>query len=95
MLISPRPGADRLNIRKVLGGVHATAQNLQGHYDNAFEGLMAYLEWATDSARLLRSQVSDRDLEQLVFTPGTRCCWPAAARSPPRPDPSGERTGAT
>ncbi|WP_062642128.1 PIN domain-containing protein [Streptomyces maremycinicus] len=69
MLISPRPGADRLNIRKVLGGVHTTAQNLQGHYDNAFEGLMAYLEWATDSARLLRSQVSERDLEQLVFTP--------------------------
>ncbi|WP_333739900.1 nucleic acid-binding protein [Streptomyces sp. IBSBF 2806] len=69
MLISPRRGADRINIRKVLSGVHTTAQNLQRSYGNAFEGLLAYLEWATESARVLRSQVSDRDLEQLVFTP--------------------------
>ncbi|MER6563447.1 PIN domain-containing protein [Streptomyces sp. NPDC001027] len=68
MLISPRRGADRINIRKVLSDVHTTAQNLQRSYGNAFEGLLTYLEWATEAARMLRSQVSDRDLEQLVFT---------------------------
>ncbi|MEJ8639032.1 PIN domain-containing protein [Streptomyces sp. MS2.AVA.5] len=68
MLITPRPGADRTNIRQVLSGVHTTAMNLQRPYDSAFEGLLAYLEWATESARMLRSQISDRDLDQLVFT---------------------------
>ena len=68
MLITPRPGADRKNIRQVLGGVHTAAMNLQKPYDSAFEGLLAYLEWATESARMLRSQISDRDLDQLVLT---------------------------
>ncbi|MFF8265667.1 PIN domain-containing protein [Streptomyces virginiae] len=69
MLISPRPGADRTNIRQALSGVHITAMNLQQQsYGNAFAGLLAYLEWATESARLLRSQISDRDLDELVFT---------------------------
>lgn len=69
MLITPRPGADRKNIRQVLSGVHVKAMNLQRTYGNAFERLLAYLEWATESARLLRSQISDRDLTQLVITP--------------------------
>ncbi|MCO5996666.1 hypothetical protein [Actinoallomurus rhizosphaericola] len=30
--------------------------------------LLTYLEWATESARMLRPQISDRDLDQLVFT---------------------------
>ncbi|MFH9889331.1 PIN domain-containing protein [Streptomyces luteogriseus] len=68
MLITPRPGADRKNIRQALGGVHTTAMNLQRPYDSAFEGLLTYLEWVTESARMLRSQISDRDLDQLVFT---------------------------
>ncbi|WP_262505737.1 PIN domain-containing protein [Streptomyces sp. TRM68367] len=42
--------------------------NLQRPYGSAFEGLLTYLEWATESARMLRSQISDRDLAQLVFT---------------------------
>ncbi|MEV5235255.1 PIN domain-containing protein [Streptomyces pseudogriseolus] len=68
MLITPRPGADRKNIRQALSGVHTTAMNLQRPYSSAFEGLLTYLEWATESARMLRSQISDRDLDQLVFT---------------------------
>ncbi|WSQ14003.1 hypothetical protein OG604_43160 [Streptomyces sp. NBC_01231] len=68
MLITPRPGADRRNIRQALNSVHNTATNLQRSYGSAFEGLLAYLNWATESARVLRSQVSDRDLDQLVFT---------------------------
>lgn len=69
MLITPRRGVDRKNIRHVLSGVHTTAMNLQRPYGSAFEGLLTYLEWATESARMLRSQVSDRDLDRLVFTP--------------------------
>ncbi|WP_247615814.1 PIN domain-containing protein [Streptomyces sp. MK37H] len=42
--------------------------NLQRPYGSAFEGLLTYLEWATESARMLRSQISGRDLDQLVFT---------------------------
>lgn len=65
MLITPRPGAERKNIRQVLSGVHTTAMNLQRPYLTAFEGLWTYLEWATESARMLRSQISDRDLDVL------------------------------
>ncbi|MFE7564190.1 PIN domain-containing protein [Kitasatospora sp. NPDC057500] len=68
MLITPRPGADRQNIRQILSGVHTSAMNLQRPYGSALEGLLTYLEWATESARMLRSQISDRDLDQLVFT---------------------------
>ncbi|MFB9836703.1 PIN domain-containing protein [Actinoallomurus acaciae] len=68
MLITPRPGAGRKNIRQALNGVHTTAMNLQRPYGSAFEGLLTYLEWATESARTLRPQISDRDLDQLVFT---------------------------
>lgn len=68
MLITPRPGADRNNIRQALNGVHTSATNLQQRSDSAFEGLLRYLEWATDSARMLRSQINERDLNQLVLT---------------------------
>lgn len=68
MLITPRPGADRKNIRQALSGVHTSAMNLQRPYESAFEGLLAYLEWATQAARMLRSQISGRDLDHLVFT---------------------------
>ncbi|MDO0930772.1 hypothetical protein QQY66_03410 [Streptomyces sp. DG2A-72] len=36
---------------------------------SAFESLLRYLEWATDAAGMLRSQISDRDLDSLVLTP--------------------------
>ena len=44
------------------------AENLRGSSRSAFERLLRYLEWATDSARVLRSQISGRDLDHLVFT---------------------------
>jgi hypothetical protein len=68
MLITPRPGADRENIRQALSSVHTSATNLQGSHGNAFSRLLKYLEWATESARMLRPQISDRDLDRLVFT---------------------------
>ncbi|MFI2351001.1 hypothetical protein ACH492_29065 [Streptomyces sp. NPDC019443] len=96
MLITPRPGADRKNIRQALSGVHTTAMNLQRPYGSAFEGLLTYLEWATESARMLRSQISDRDLDQLVFTDRYRAllgsCGTLAGTAQQRPR---ERLGPT
>ncbi|MFJ2007913.1 PIN domain-containing protein [Streptomyces chartreusis] len=69
MLITPRPGADRRNLRNVLRETRVKAENLRGPSGSAFESLLRYLEWATDAARMLRSQISDRDLNHLVLTP--------------------------
>jgi hypothetical protein len=69
MLITPRPGAHHDNIRQVLNGVHTAAKNLPGSSDSAFGGLLKYLQWATESARMLRSQISAKDLDSLIFTP--------------------------
>ncbi|MFG2961605.1 PIN domain-containing protein [Streptomyces sp. NPDC048291] len=68
MLITPRPGADRENIRRVLGEIHSNALNLRLPEANAFKRLLQYLNWATDTAAILRSQVSDKDIDALVFT---------------------------
>jgi hypothetical protein len=68
MLITPRPGADRTNIRNMLRETGMKAANLRGPSSSAFESLLRYLEWATDAARVLHSQISDRDLDHLVFT---------------------------
>ena len=68
MLITPRPGADRKKIRQALSNIHASAESLRRSYASPFEGLLTYLEWATESAQTLRFLISDRDLDQLVFT---------------------------
>ncbi|GAA3636868.1 PIN domain-containing protein [Streptomyces chitinivorans] len=69
MLITPRPGADRDTIRQHLRGVQLNAQNLRGSgYNSAYDRLLRYLEWATDSADRLRHQISNRDIEHLVLT---------------------------
>uniref|UniRef100_UPI003F49138D PIN domain-containing protein n=1 Tax=Streptomyces achromogenes TaxID=67255 RepID=UPI003F49138D len=69
MLITPRPGADRRNIRKVLRDVQFKAMALRGPTaGDAFHRLLKYLQWATEAAELLRAQVSDKDIDRLVFT---------------------------
>jgi hypothetical protein len=69
MLITPRPGAHHNNIRQALNNVHTAAKNLPGSSHNAFASLLKYLQWATESANILRSQISARDLDNLIFTP--------------------------
>lgn len=69
MLITPRPGADRRNIRDALRNAHTAASNLQGAGpETAFSRLMRYLNWATDTAGVLRHQISDNDIDHLVLT---------------------------
>ncbi|MEV8092506.1 PIN domain-containing protein [Streptomyces nigra] len=69
MLLTPFPGAHHDNIRQVLTGVHTAATNLASSSGNAFAALLKYLQWATESARMLRSQISPKDLDSLIFTP--------------------------
>lgn len=68
MLITPHPGADRTNIRNMLREIRVRAENLQAHSGSAYNSLLRYLEWATDAAQILRSQVSARDLDHLILT---------------------------
>jgi hypothetical protein len=69
MLVSPYPGAHRKNVRESLGRVKGGLLDVK----NAKAGwprLVAYLTWATDSARLLEHQLTPADVRQLIFTPG-------------------------
>ncbi|MEV7863564.1 PIN domain-containing protein [Streptomyces hirsutus] len=68
MLITPRPGADRKYIRRLLAEIHTNALNLRLPEANAYKRLLRYLNWATDTASVLRSQVSAKDIDTLVFT---------------------------
>ncbi|GAA3077885.1 PIN domain-containing protein [Streptomyces glomeratus] len=69
MLVTPRPGADRRNIRDALRDAHTTAGSLRcAGPETAFSGLMRYLNWATDTAGFLRHQISDKDIDDLILT---------------------------
>jgi hypothetical protein len=69
MLISPRPGANRDNLLQTLRNVHSAVINARSAGTSAYERLLNYLEWATNSAAQLRNQVSAADLTALVLTP--------------------------
>jgi rRNA-processing protein FCF1 len=69
MLITPHPGANPDNLLQTLRTVHTSASNEHGRgYDNAYQRLLGYLEWAMSAARLLRNQVRTEDLHTLVLT---------------------------
>ncbi|MFI6350231.1 hypothetical protein [Streptomyces sp. NPDC050560] len=69
MLIAPRPGADRRNIRQALRAAHVSAGNEQSaNAGSAVGRLLHYPERATDTARALSSHDSDKDVDQLVLT---------------------------
>jgi hypothetical protein len=69
MLITPRPGANRLDILKTLQDVQLGASNLRGAGPaTAYSRLLAYLEWVTGATRLLQGRVSEKDIERLIQT---------------------------
>lgn len=69
MLITPRPGAHRRNIRDSLSSARNTVDNLRGPAQtNAYGRLLRYLEWTSETAGVLRSQISDTDIDRLIFT---------------------------
>jgi hypothetical protein len=72
MLVTPRPGTDRRNLRKMLGDVRTAVFNLWngGGPGTAQDRLAGYLEWVTSTVRQLAGQVSAADLDRLVLTRG-------------------------
>lgn len=69
MLINPRPGTSLDNLIGSLQSVHSEAFSLRGGggAPSAYKRLLAYLEWASRSARMLRNQISDADLAALIL----------------------------
>lgn len=69
VLVTPIPGANRDNVLQVLQSVRTAAGNIDGRvYHDAYRRLLAYLQWANESERLLTSQISTRDIDRLVRT---------------------------
>lgn len=69
MLITPRPGVSLDNLIENLQRIHSDAFNLRagGGAQTAHKRLLAYLEWASGAARMLRYQISEADLAALVL----------------------------
>jgi hypothetical protein len=71
MLITPRPGVNTDNLLKALQSVQNEVFNLRGGGGptrNAYERLLAYLEWTNSAVRMLDNQISVSDLNRLVLT---------------------------
>jgi hypothetical protein len=71
VLVAPRPGVNRENLLKTLQSVCTDVYNLRdggGAARNAYERLLAYVEWTSAAVRMLGNQVSDGDLDRLVLT---------------------------
>jgi rRNA-processing protein FCF1 len=70
MLVTPRPGVNRDNLLAALQRVHNDVYNLRGGGgpSTSHKRLLAYLEWTSNTVRMLGNQVSSADLAHLVLT---------------------------
>ncbi|MFB7672307.1 PIN domain-containing protein [Kitasatospora purpeofusca] len=69
MHLALHPGANRDNALQALRTVSTKVENLHtGFRGDATQLVLAYLEWANETVAQLTNQVSDRDIERLVFT---------------------------
>jgi PIN domain len=70
MLVTPRPGVNRDSLLKSLQSVYTDVFNLRGDggASTAHKRLLAYLEWTSNTVRIIGSQVSRVDLDRLVMT---------------------------
>lgn len=83
VLVRPYPGANKTNVLNALQEIQSKAANTRTRPPN---GLMntrhhQYLTWANEAAQRLRNQISDADIERLIFT---RRYW-LVLSSPPEP----------
>lgn len=67
MLVTPLPGVNRDDVPKTLREIASAAGNAHGA---AYSRLMAYLEWATASERMLAGRLTRADIDHLVLTRG-------------------------
>lgn len=70
MLVTPYPGANRDDVLRTLRDLKSAAQNAGNVHGAAQSHLTAYLEWATDSVRMLEHRVSTADIDRLILTRG-------------------------
>jgi PIN domain len=70
MLVTLYPGANRDDVLRTLRDIKSAAQAANNAHGPAHNRLTAYLEWATDSVRMLEHRVSTADIDRLVLTRG-------------------------
>ena len=74
MLVTVYPGAGRDDVLRTLRDIESAAHNADSHSgfhgSKAYSHLTSYLEWATNSVRMLEHRVSAADIDRLVCTRG-------------------------
>jgi hypothetical protein len=71
VIVSPRPGVSRDNLLQTLRNVHNGLLNLRGGGSGSAQArVLSYLEWATETTRILDYLVSPADIRRLVLTFG-------------------------
>jgi rRNA-processing protein FCF1 len=74
MLVTLYPGASRDDVLKTLREIESAAHNTNSHSgfhgSPAYSHLTSYLEWTTNSVRMLDHRVSAADIDRLVRTRG-------------------------
>src|SRR5437763_1819252 len=68
MTIAPLPGVKPDRLLVVLEQVHDDLGNNTGAVTGTSQRFAAYIRWANESARVLRTLVGPNDLESLVLT---------------------------
>jgi hypothetical protein len=68
VLVTLYPGANRDDVLRTLRDIQSAAQNAGNAHGPAQARLAAYLEWATNSIRMLEHRVSAADINGLVLT---------------------------
>ncbi len=68
MVVRLRPGARTDIVREHLQRVETAAMNVRGAGHTGADLLTTYLQWASESVRLLRHDISAEDLDRLVLT---------------------------
>jgi hypothetical protein len=64
------PGADREDVFRTLRDIQSVVQNVGNVHGQAYDRLVAYLEWANNSVRMLEHRLSSADIDHLVLTRG-------------------------
>ena len=74
MLVTLYPSANRDDVLRTLREIESAAHNAHNHSgfhgSAAYSHLTSYLEWATNSVRMLEHRVSAADIDRLVCTRG-------------------------
>lgn len=70
MLVTLYPGANREDVLRTLRNIQSAAQDAGNVHGPAQARLAAYLEWATNSIRMLEHRVSAADIDRLVLARG-------------------------